>query len=143
MALPSLFDIPLWVETDAALALPGVCDLLSGDTPSAEDGTEGLPFLLDADIRWTLSSLRASSPGASGSGQTDVDDALAAGYSGEALLEQAGGGREKMHTHPPAHAAATRVLSPATCGTGCTQCVPRPSLAAPRPVEARFHSGSP
>ena len=141
MALPSLFDIPLWVETDA-LDLPGVCDLLSGDSPSAEDSANGLLFLLDGDIPWPLSPLRASSLGTSGSGQTDVDDAVAAGHGGEALLEQAGGCRESLQTHPPTHAAATRVLSP-TCGTGCTQCVPRPSLSAPRPVEARLHSGAP
>jgi hypothetical protein len=130
-ALPSLFDIPLWVETE--IALPGVCDLLTGDTPSAEDlldAADGLPLFLDADTRpWTLSSLRASSPVTSDTGLTDADDALAAGFGGD--LEEpkvpCSYGRLSPHT-----AHGTKQLSPATCGAGCTQCVPRPSLVAPR-----------
>jgi hypothetical protein len=128
-ALPSLFDIPLWVETE--LALPGVCDLLAGDTPSAEDAADGLPLFLDADTRpWTLSSLRASSPVTSDTGLTDADDALAAGFGGDLEEPKVPRSSYGRLSTPTTH--GTKQLSPATCGAGCTQCVPRPSLAAPR-----------
>ena len=131
--LSSLFDLPLWTDGDALHAMapfPDVCDLLGAESPS---DTSSNGFFLDAHILTAYeTSLRASSP-PSGLTEPEVEDGLVPA----GLEAQEPGSLNETHAHPPAlRAVAPRALSPATCGAGCSQCVPDPAArrAAPSAV---------